>query len=111
MPLEQRRSPRVPLSAEVMVYHESRQLLCDAANVSRTGMLLFPRLRLNAGRFMRVVFALPGGADWVEVEAIQIRQALEQPALAWGIQFVNAPEQALRLLDQYVEALGGGELG
>jgi hypothetical protein len=97
----QARAPRAPLDAETVVFLNNRQLVCQAGNISRSGMLLYPPERGQVGQYMRLVFALPG-AGHLDADALLVREANEQQRYAWGVQFLQAPTHLQQLLDGYV---------
>ena len=97
----QARAPRAPLDAETVVFLNNRQLVCQAGNISRSGMLLYPPERGRVGQYMRLVFALPG-AGHLDADALLVREAKEHQRYAWGVQFLQAPAHVQQLLDGYV---------
>lgn len=86
------RPPRVTFEGETIAYLDNRQLLCRAGNISITGMLIYaPNNQGRPGQFLRLVFTLPGLGEWVDADAVIIREALEQVQPAWGVQFLQVP--------------------
>ncbi len=79
------RPVRVRYDAPVLVSERGRTVLGRAANISVSGMLLFPSSALRVGASVWLRFSVLG--DEAVVQAIVVRQASEQPAPACAVRF------------------------
>ena len=114
---EQARAPRVDFPGETIVYVGNRQVVCDAVNLSASGMLIAERapgerdtarpaidpLQLRHGQFMRLVFSLKSKPDrYIDADAVVVRAATERGRRSWGLQFVSLPGHVSAAIGVYV---------
>jgi hypothetical protein len=115
---EQVRAARVDFLNKAVVYAGNQQVVCDAINLSSTGMLIAERaaalprastggraaaLQLQRGQFMRVVFCLKASAGrFIDADAVVVRVATERPRRAWGVQFISLPDHVTTEIGSYV---------
>jgi len=95
------RPARAPSEGAVSTYLGNQHLTCQSGNISITGMLLYPPQRADPGQFMRLVFAL-GDGKWLDLDAVLVRIADEQPRYAWGIKFLETSDAVLERIQGYV---------
>ncbi len=107
---ERPRAPRVEFTGETIAYLGNRQLVCDAVNLSASGMLIAERAaagheapRPSRGQFVRLVFSLKASTDrFLDADAVVVRVASEQERPAWGVQFVSLPGHVSAAIGVYV---------
>jgi len=106
--LQPTRALRVDFTGPAIAYLDNRQLTCTGVNVSSSGMLLFPPERARPGQFLRLIFNLPH--EWIEADALLVREASEQVRYGWGVKFLQiAPHHATELQRYILERAGTGK--
>jgi hypothetical protein len=101
---ERRGSPRAKFSGAVIVCTPMREVTCLAANLSETGMLLFPpRDSVPAiGMPVQVRFTLPRLYRWLTCHGTVVREASVQKRLGWGVAFRQAAPEIRRAIRTFV---------
>lgn len=107
MPKERRRSPRIPVEGNVVVYSGNQRLTCRLLNVSESGMALAVDSEQRPGTFLRLRFTLPGDRRPTGVDAVVVRHRGSGSQVEWGIQLVDPPPAlSARLRKLEAEELG-----
>ena len=103
-PVEERRSsPRTEYSATAIVYLGNEQFTCRIADLSRTGLLVFPPVRRGSGTFVRLNISLPALEQVLDVDGFVMREAERDGYYTWGVQFHQPSARAAALIETYVE--------
>jgi len=100
---ERRGSPRTDYSATAIVYLGNEQFSCRIADLSRTGLLLFPPVRQATGTFLRLNISLPALDQFLDVDGFVMREAEKDGYYTWGVQFHQPSAEAEALIETYVE--------
>ena len=93
----------------MVVLAAGRTLDCKAANLSASGMLLYPPARARPGLPLRVVFSLPALEERLELDATLVREGTAGGRYAWGVAFTEVAPQVGTLLRTYVRRAIRGE--
>jgi uncharacterized protein (TIGR02266 family) len=107
---ERRRHTRVP--AQILIkYGNAEQFFTDyIQNISRGGIFVPTYDPLPKGTRLRVSFSLPGWDGLIETQGTVVHCVRSDPAQGttpsgMGIQFQALSEEALELIDKYVNSL------
>lgn len=100
---ERRVRPRVNFQGIVLVRSASEQIPCQALNLSESGILVRPSRDADPGDHVRVTFALPPSAGWVDLQGRLAHCTWIQRRLTWGIQFSAVPVEIRGRLRKFID--------
>lgn len=104
--MERRGAPRAEFNGITIVRQGANEHPCLAANLSETGILLYPQGASKSGRAPRpplqVTFALPQLQDWIRLGGIVVREDRHNLRPVWGVKFEAVPPPIRELLRSYV---------
>lgn len=100
---ERRTAPRADFSGITMLRAGRREIWCKAANVSESGILLYPQGKGALPETpVHVTFTLPSLSSWIELEGRLVRQEKVNRRRAWGVAFDEVPGETQRMLRHFV---------
>lgn len=100
---ERRGSPRTSYSETAIVYLGNEQFSSRLADLSRSGLLVFPPMRQGPGTFLRLNISLPALDTVLDVDAFVVREDEKDGYYTWGVQFHELSAEAGALIDTYVK--------
>jgi hypothetical protein len=95
---DRRAAPRVPFRSNSIVRTRSEEFVCRSLNLSTSGMLVSPPPSAQPSRSMRVNFFSAVRNEWLGVDVELARKTAVDGRPAWGLQFKNLDEPAMRML-------------
>jgi hypothetical protein len=100
---ERRTAPRADFAGITMLRAGRREIWCKAANVSESGILLYPQGKGALPETpVQVIFTLPALSSWIELEGRLVRQDKINRRRAWGVAFNEVPGETLRMLRHFI---------
>jgi PilZ domain len=100
---ERRTAPRADFSGITMLRAGRREIWCKAANVSESGILLYPQGKGALPETpVHVTFTLPSLSSWIELEGRLVRQDKVNRRRAWGVAFDEVPGETQQMLRHFV---------
>jgi len=73
------------------------------ADLSKTGLLIFPPVQRGVGTFLRLNISLPGLDKVLDVDAFVMREGEKDGYYVWGVQLHELSPRAEALINTYVE--------
>jgi hypothetical protein len=100
---ERRKTPRVPLLGNAIIYLGNSSLQCTTLDLGSTGIGLACPFPSEPGTKVQVDFTLPKVPRWVSVKAVVARIGESSSGRVWGLKFRNVHQKTAGLIKSYIE--------
>ncbi|MCB9554977.1 MAG: PilZ domain-containing protein [Deltaproteobacteria bacterium] len=100
--LDQQKTTSVPHAAQVLVFMGSEHFVCQVANLSGTGMLIFPPVEIPPNTFLRLNLELPHTNEVLDLDAFSTHDGAFGRRYAVAVRFHEIPGHSETLIRTYV---------
>lgn len=100
---ERRKTPRVAVDSDAVVFLGGEQIFCKVRDIAQGGIGLTCAVQRSEGSKLEVHFLLPDGGGWMRTDAVLVRNARYYGFYVWGIQFKPLDGWASAQLESFLE--------